>query len=72
MFNKTVQILSFFTLLHYSCYSQNKANADNTGTPAEVVLTPFKTTLLADEKDESVIKVTFVDKQGDEVEKADN
>ncbi|MEO8855069.1 MAG: glycosyl hydrolase 53 family protein, partial [Ginsengibacter sp.] len=69
---KSFLILSSFMLLHFSGYAQNSPIMNSVGIPAEVVLTPYKTTLLADGIDESVIKVTFVDKQGNEVEKADN
>ncbi|HXS57188.1 MAG TPA: glycosyl hydrolase 53 family protein [Hanamia sp.] len=42
------------------------------GTPVEVVLTPYKTTLLADGKDEAIIKVSVVDKLGNELSDANN
>src|SRR6185437_6144051 len=71
-FRKTGLFFFSLILLHFSGYSQNGAMINNAGVPAEVVLTPYKTTLLADGKDESVIKVTFVDRQGKDVENADN
>lgn len=71
-FRKATLILFSFILLHFLGYSQNGSIMNNAGAPAEVVLTPYKTTLLADGKDESVIKVTFVDKQGKDVDNADN
>ncbi|HEU5051950.1 MAG TPA: beta-galactosidase GalA [Hanamia sp.] len=48
------------------------ASVETTGEPAEVVLTPYKTTMLADGKDATVINVSVVDKQGREVPTADN
>ena len=42
------------------------------GDAAEVVLTPYKTTLLADGKDATIINVKVIDKQGREVPGADN
>ncbi len=45
---------------------------ETTGQPAEVVITPYKTTMLADGKDATVINVTVVDKEGREVPDADN
>ena len=40
--------------------------------PVEVVLTPYKTTMLADGKDVSVINVTVLDREGREVPDANN
>src|ERR1019366_1422264 len=48
------------------------ASVETTGPTAEVVITPYKTTLLADGKDATVINVTAVDKEGREVPDADN
>ena len=48
------------------------AKVETTGEPNEVVITPYKTTMLADGKDATVINVTVVDKQGREVPDADN
>jgi len=48
------------------------AQVETTGPAAEVVITPYKTTMLADGKDATVINVTVVDKQGREVPDADN
>ena len=45
---------------------------ETTGEPAEVVITPYKTTMLADGKDATVINVSVIDKQGREVPDADN
>ena len=49
-----------------------KAKVETTDRPAEVVITPYKTTMLADGKDATVINVTVVDKQGREVPDANN
>lgn len=45
---------------------------ETTSQPAEVVLTPYKTTMLADGKDATVINVSIIDKEGREVPDADN
>ncbi|HVZ98038.1 MAG TPA: beta-galactosidase GalA [Chitinophagaceae bacterium] len=48
------------------------AKVETTGEPAEVVVTPYKTTMIADGKDATVINITAVDKQGREVPDASN
>ena len=48
------------------------SQVETTGEPAEVVLTPYKTTMLADGKDATVINITAIDKKGREVPDADN
>ncbi|MEO8110335.1 MAG: beta-galactosidase GalA [Ginsengibacter sp.] len=48
------------------------ASVETTGDPAEVVITPYKTTMLADGKDATVINVKVIDKQGREVPDANN
>src|SRR6476659_2967218 len=45
---------------------------ETTGQASEVVVTPYKTTMLADGKDAAVINITAVDKQGSEVPDANN
>jgi beta-galactosidase len=45
---------------------------ETTEQPSEVVVTPYKTTMLADGKDAAVINITAVDKQGREVPDANN
>lgn len=45
---------------------------ETTGLPAEVVVTPYKTTMLADGSDVSVINITVVDREGREVPNANN
>ena len=45
---------------------------ETTGMPQEVVVTPYKTTILADGKDATVINITVVDREGREVPDADN
>jgi arabinogalactan endo-1,4-beta-galactosidase len=42
------------------------------GKPAEIVVTPYKTTMLADGKDKAVIKISVIDKQGNTIENAVN
>jgi beta-galactosidase len=48
------------------------AKLETTNQPAEVVITPYKTTILADGKDATVINVTVIDRDGREVPDADN
>jgi beta-galactosidase len=45
---------------------------ETTGEPYEVVVTPYKTTMLADGKDAAVINISVVDRQGREVPDANN
>ena len=45
---------------------------ETTGPPAEVVMTPYKTTMLADGQDVSVINISVFDQQGREVPDAEN
>ncbi|MBL7740869.1 MAG: glycosyl hydrolase 53 family protein [Chitinophagaceae bacterium] len=45
---------------------------ETTGAPAEVVVTPYKTTILADGKDATIINISVVDREGREVPDADN
>ncbi|MFY7840979.1 MAG: beta-galactosidase GalA [Lacibacter sp.] len=48
------------------------SKVETTGAPVEVVLTPYKTTMLADGKDATVMNVTVVDREGREVPDANN
>jgi beta-galactosidase len=48
------------------------AKVETTGQPAGVVVTPYKTTMLADGKDATVINISTVDKQGREVPDVNN
>ncbi len=48
------------------------AKIETTEQPFEVVITPYKTTTIADGKDATVINVSVVDRQGREVPDADN
>jgi len=45
---------------------------ETTDAPFEIVVTPYKTSMLADGTDANVINITVVDKQGREVPDADN
>lgn len=45
---------------------------ETTGLPVEVVVTPYKTTLLADGKDATVLNISVLDREGREVPDADN
>ncbi len=49
-----------------------KAKVETTGAPAEIVLTPYKTTLVADGHDISVMKISIIDREGHEVPNANN
>ena len=56
-------------------YKKNKkltAVVETTGTPHEVVVTPYKTTMLADGSEATVVNISVVDKQGREVPDAGN
>jgi len=48
------------------------AKVETTGEPYEIVVTPYKTTMLADGRDATVINISVVDRQGREVPDADN
>jgi len=48
------------------------AKVETTGDPYEIVVTPYKTTILADGKDVAVINISVVDRQGREVPNANN
>lgn len=45
---------------------------ETTGVPTEIVMIPYKTTMLADNRDVSVINISVLDQQGHEVPDADN
>ena len=48
------------------------AKVETTTQPAEVVLTPYKTTMLADGQDATVMNVSIIDREGREVPDANN
>ncbi|HWR33273.1 MAG TPA: beta-galactosidase GalA, partial [Chitinophagaceae bacterium] len=48
------------------------SKVETTGLPLDVVVTPYKTTILADGKDATIINITVVDREGREVPDADN
>jgi beta-galactosidase len=48
------------------------AQVETTGTPAEIVMTPYKTTMLADGRDAAVINISIIDREGREVPDANN
>ncbi|MBI3137680.1 MAG: glycosyl hydrolase 53 family protein [Sphingobacteriales bacterium] len=48
------------------------SKVETTGLPVEVVVTPYKTTILADGKDATVLNITVLDREGREVPDADN
>ena len=49
-----------------------ETKVETTGKPVEVVITPYKTTMIADGKDATVINVHAIDKEGREVPDAGN
>ncbi|MBL7701991.1 MAG: glycosyl hydrolase 53 family protein [Ferruginibacter sp.] len=49
-----------------------EAKVETTGKPAEVVISPYKTTIMADGKDATVINISVIDRQGREVPDANN
>lgn len=49
-----------------------QAHVETTGKPFEVVISPYKTTMMADGKDATVINVSVIDRQGREVPDANN
>lgn len=71
MLIKASILTSVFITIFFVGFSQNTI-VSNSKEPAEVVLTPYKTTLLADGKDEAIIKVAITDKQGNDIPDADN
>ncbi len=48
------------------------SKVETTGKPFEVVISPYKTTMLADGKDATVINISVIDRQGREVPDANN
>ena len=57
-----------FTLLLIVCKtSEAQKRISATGVASEIQLTPYKTTMLADGKDESRISVKIIDRDGKEV-----
>jgi arabinogalactan endo-1,4-beta-galactosidase len=44
----------------------------NTTQPSEIVVTPYKTTMIANGKDEALIKITVINKQGTPINEATN
>ncbi|MBK6998258.1 MAG: glycosyl hydrolase 53 family protein [Lewinellaceae bacterium] len=49
-----------------------KAKMESTGVPTEIALTPYKTTMLADGQDVTVVNVSVFDNEGREVPNASN
>ncbi len=49
-----------------------KAKVETTGPAAEIVVTPYRTTLAADGKDIAILNISAVDREGREVPDADN
>ena len=51
---------------------QFSARVETTGAPAEVVVTPYKTTMLADGKDVTILNISVIDKEGRVIPDAGN
>lgn len=70
----TLLLIICVSVFAFGSIKKEKEKAWNTlsNEAAEVVVTPFKTTMLADGKDTVRILITAVDKQGAEVTNADN
>ena len=49
-----------------------ESQVETTGEPAEVVITPYKTTMIADGKDANIINIKVIDSKGREVPDASN
>jgi beta-galactosidase len=49
-----------------------KTKIETTNSPHSIVISPYKTTILADGKDATVLNINVVDKEGREVPDADN
>jgi arabinogalactan endo-1,4-beta-galactosidase len=62
--------LFLFSLVLISFVQQSTAQAVDNAKPTEVVITPYKTTMLADGKDEAQIKVVIIDKKGNTISNA--
>lgn len=56
----------------YKKGKQLQTKIETTGNPVEVVVSPYKTTLLADGKDATVINISVIDRQGREVPDAND
>lgn len=67
---KALIVLSIIVLNLSGLYYRSLAQSANAPKPSEVVITPYKTTMLADGKDEARIKVVIVDQNGKDVPKA--
>lgn len=62
-------------ILEAVAYKRGKkltARVETTGEPYEVVVTPYKTTMIADGKDATVVNISVIDRQGREVPDAAN
>jgi arabinogalactan endo-1,4-beta-galactosidase len=59
----------FLALLSLSVIGQGRFNNDKR---PEIVVTPYKTTMLADGKDSALIRISLVNRQGDEITDAVN
>ena len=64
-------IKTLFPLLIHSISCSLFAEAQ-TGKPAEIVVTPYKTTMVANGKDKALINISVIDKQGNDVSNASN
>lgn len=63
--------ISFLTFLSLLAEAQAPADA-NANKPSEIVVTPYKTTMIADGKDSALIKISVINKQGRVITDATN
>lgn len=66
---KNFLFLFLFGSISIHCFAQTKIDADK---PFQVVVTPYRTTILANGKDSAVLKITVVDRKGFEIPDANN
>ena len=70
---KKVFFVTLVLLATASFLAKAQLQADaNSNRPSEIVITPYKTTMIADGKDSALIKISVINKQGREIENATN
>ncbi len=62
-------IAAFLPCLPFFAAAQTTVGANQ---PSEIVITPYKTTMIADGRDEALIKISVIDKQGNVITNASN
>jgi beta-galactosidase len=65
-------VIGSLLLLASASFGQHRRAVKAAGQPAEVQLTPYKTTVIANGTDDVMIKVVVIDSKGDEVKTARN